>query len=159
MKLYEIDAALSALINEDTGEIADYEAFAELQMEKEQKCENIALALKNARAEAEAIKTELDALIKRRKAAESRAERLKDYLAEALGGEKLKTGRVSVSYRRAKSVKLDDSFVKWAAENSRDDLLRYKEPEADKKAIKTELEGGAVLPGAELVDNISVIVR
>lgn len=159
MKLYEIDAALDALINEETGEIADYEAFAELQMQKEQKCENIALALKNARAEAEAIKAEVDELTKRRKAAESRAERLKDYLAEALGGEKLKTGRVSVSYRRAKSVKLDDSFIKWAAENNRDDLLRYKEPEADKKAIKAELEGGAALPGAELVESASVIVR
>lgn len=37
MNIYEIDNAMFSLIDEETGEIKDYEAFEELQMQKEEK--------------------------------------------------------------------------------------------------------------------------
>ena len=43
MNIYEIDNAMFSLIDEETGEIKDFEAFEELQMQKEEKIENAAL--------------------------------------------------------------------------------------------------------------------
>ena len=40
MNLYEIDKAILELVDEETGEIADWDAFEQLQMEREQKIEN-----------------------------------------------------------------------------------------------------------------------
>ena len=37
MNIYEIDNAMFSLIDEETGEIKDYEAFEELQMQREEK--------------------------------------------------------------------------------------------------------------------------
>ena len=37
MNIYEIDNAMFSLIDEETGEIKDFEAFEELQMQKEEK--------------------------------------------------------------------------------------------------------------------------
>ena len=45
MTLYEIDQSIIGLMNED-GEIADLDAFEALQMERDEKIENIALWIK-----------------------------------------------------------------------------------------------------------------
>ena len=58
MNIYEIDNAMFSLIDEETGEIKDYEAFEELQMQKEEKIENTALWYKNLVAESKAIREE-----------------------------------------------------------------------------------------------------
>ena len=47
MNIYEIDNAMFSLIDEETGEIKDFEAFEELQMQKEEKIEIAALWHKN----------------------------------------------------------------------------------------------------------------
>ena len=47
MTLYEIDAALAALMDPETGEIADIAAFEQLQMDRQTKIENVALWRKN----------------------------------------------------------------------------------------------------------------
>ena len=104
MNLYEIDQAMQALVDPETGELMDYEAFSELQMDRDSKIENMALWIKNLTAEAKAIKEEMDNLQKRRKTAENRAEGLKRYLFEALDGEKFQTARCSISYRKRKRI-------------------------------------------------------
>ena len=86
MTIYEIDARMAGLIDPETGELLDYEAFASLQMEREAKIENMALWYKDLTAEAKAIREEEKALAERRKSAENKAERLKGYLDEG-GGE------------------------------------------------------------------------
>ena len=43
MTIYEIDNRIAELVDPETGELLDYEAFAELQMEREAKIENMAL--------------------------------------------------------------------------------------------------------------------
>ena len=80
MTLYEIDQAIQGLVDPETGELMDYEAFAALQMDRDAKIENMALWYKDLMADAKAIKEEADTLNERRKALENKAERLKSYL-------------------------------------------------------------------------------
>ena len=88
MTLYEIDQKIQSLVDPETGELLDYEAFSQLQMDREQKIENMALWVKDLAAGAKAIKEEEDNLKERRKAMENKVERLKTYLSIALDGEK-----------------------------------------------------------------------
>lgn len=153
MRLYEIDEAILNCIDADTGEILDAEKLNSLQIEREKKLENVALWIKNLTSDAEALKAEKQAFAERQKAAENKAESLKKWLTEALAGEKFKTTRVAVSFRKTKRVevadiwKLDDSFVKYA------------EPTADKAAIKKAIEAGQEVAGATLVENVSCSVK
>ena len=45
MNIYEIDRAITDLFDAETGEIIDFDALAALQMERDQKIENVALWL------------------------------------------------------------------------------------------------------------------
>lgn len=54
MTLYEIDQAILACIDEESGEIIDADALAELSMERDKKVEGVALWIKNLRADAPA---------------------------------------------------------------------------------------------------------
>lgn len=162
MTLYEIDKAIQdayeAGIDPETGEVVDDAAFAaidQLQMEREQKCENIACWIKDLKAEAAAIKAEADSLTKRAKAAENRAESLKRYLGYALAGEKFKTPKCSITYRKSTSVEVDPDALGYLDEK----YLRFKDPEPDKKAIATALQEGEILEGCRLVENTSIIIK
>ena len=64
MTLYEIDQALLACIDMETGEV-DIEKYEQLAEEKDKKIENIACYYKALTAEAEAIKAEEKALAER----------------------------------------------------------------------------------------------
>lgn len=144
MNIYEIDQQIQNLIMED-GEIADFEAFEALQMERDKKLENTALFIKNLRAEAMAIKAEEAALNERRTAAENKQARLEKYLSTALAGASFKTPRVSCSFRSSTNTVIDvtdDIFVDWAKTAGREDLLSYAAPKVSKTAVKAALEAG-----------------
>ena len=161
MTIYEIDARMAGLIDPETGELLDYEAFASLQMEREAKIENMALWYKDLTAEAKAIREEEKALAERRKSAENKAERLKGYLDEALAGESYKSAKVAVSYRRSKAVELaDESAVIGELESSgRGDCIYYTAPRVNKVALARLLKDGGAVPGAELVERNNIQVR
>jgi len=158
MTLYEINEQMLNLIDEETGEVLDYEAFLELNMAKEEKLENIGLWIKDLKAEANALKAEKDALAKRQKAAENKAESLTRYLQMMLEGEKFKTPKLSVSYRTSKAVEVDDEFLNWAMAEG-ENYLRYKDPEVDKAAVKEALENGTEVPHASIVERVSVTIK
>ena len=158
MSIYEIDESIMSLVDMETGEIEDEKRFDELQMERTQKVENIGCFYKNLVAEAKAMKEEEANLAQRRKAVENKAERIKSLLVYALRGEKFESPRLRCSYRKAKSVQLDDSFVAWAQEHA-DDLLTYKEPVPNRTAIKEALEDGREIEHAEIVTNESIQVK
>lgn len=141
MSIYDIDAAIVSLIDAETGEVSDEEAFDALQMERDKKVENIGLLLKNTVAEAKAIKEEEQALAARRKTAENKVERLKNLLAYALHGEKFSTPKLKVSYRKSRVVNLDQQFIEWAESNA-DDLLTYSEPKVNKTAVRDAIDSG-----------------
>lgn len=153
MKLYEIDQAILSCVDAETGEIIDAEKLDALQMEREAKIENIALYIKDLKAEAEALKAEKMAFAERQKVAENKAESLKKYLAYALGGQAFKSTRASVSFRMTESVEVADI---WKLDEN---YVRYQEPLADKAAIKEAIKNGYTVKGAEIVKNTSVIIK
>lgn len=161
MTLYEIDQKMQNLVDPETGELMDYEAFAQLQMDREQKIENMALWVKDLSAEAKAIKEEEDNLKERRKAMENRAERLKAYLSIALGGEKFQTPRCAVTFRKTTAVQIDDQekLVRWLEQNGYDDCVKYKEPEVSKTELGKLLKAGTPVPFAYIKDGQSVGVK
>lgn len=158
MSIYEIDDSILSLVDMETGEIEDEKRYDELQMERNQKVENIGCFYKNLVAEADAIKEEEVNLTRRRKAIENKAERIKNLLAYALKGERFESPKVRCSYRKAKSVKVDDDFVAWAQEHA-DDLLTFKEPTPNRTAIKAAFADGREVEHAEIVTSESLQVK
>lgn len=158
MSIYDIDAAIVSLIDEETGEVSDEEAFDALQMERDKKVENIGLYFKDLQAEAKAIKEEEASLAARRKSVENKAERLKHLLEYALNGDKFNSPRLKVSYRKSSTVELAEGFTEWAEENA-DDLLTYSEPKPNKTLIKAAIKDGRVpenLAAIETHENIAI---
>ena len=158
MNIYEIDNAMFSLIDEETGEIKDYEAFEELQMQREEKIENTALGYKNLVAESKAIREEEKALAERRKSLENKAESLKNFVKRTLNGNKFSTSKVAISYRKSTAVEVDDEFIDYAMKNN-SDLLTYKQPEPNKAVIKEMLQGGFDIPHAELVERNNMSIK
>lgn len=158
MNVYEIDNEMLSLIDEETGEIKDYEAFEELQMQKEEKIENVALWYKNLVAESKAIREEEKSLAERRKTLEHRAESLKNFVNRTLQGNKFATSKVAISYRKSTAIEVDDEFIDYAMKNN-NDLLTFKRPEPNKTAIKEMLQGGFDIPHAELVERNNVSIK
>lgn len=158
MSIYDIDDSIMSLVDMETGEIEDEKRYDELQMERTQKVENIGCFYKNLVAEAKAMREEEANLAQRRRAVENKAERIKSLLVYALRGEKFESPRLRCSYRKAKSVQVDDSFVAWAQEYA-DDLLTFKEPTPNRTAIKAALADGREIEHAEIVTNESIQVQ
>ena len=157
MKLYEIPAELEAMLDPETGEITDEEELAKLLKRWNNGIEWLALEVKNSLAEAEALKKEKESFAKRQQTAENRAKSLKNYIAFLLNGEKFKTDRVQISWRRSEQVQTDDEFMLWAKEHSA--YLRWKEPEVDKAALKDALKQGIEVPYAYLVENSNIQIK
>ena len=156
MKLYEIINEIENfefIVDEETGEILNAMQLDELELAKEEKVENICLWIKNLKAEANAIKEEVSSLQKRQKAVNNKAESLERYIQQALNGEKFKTARVSVSYRKSEVVECENILA------VDDDYLRYKEPELDKSKVKAALKEGISVKGCSLVQKQNMQIR
>ena len=159
MTIYEIDNEIMNCIDVETGEVIDTEKLNDLQMERDAKIENVALWIKELKAEAEAIKNEKQALADRQRVAENKAESLKNWLAYALNGEKFKTSKCSISYRNSESVEVTEEGLE-ALMRDHEDLLTYKTPEPNKKAIKDAIKNdGLTVAGVQLVQKTSTIIK
>ena len=158
--LFDINAQITALwdrmINPETGEVDSraYELCDALTLERDEKIENIACWIKNLRSDAEALKAEAKAMQDRSAAAARKADRLQDYLARALNGEKFQTVKVSIGWRRSTAVQvsdpdeLPDNFVKEVIER-RPDLA----------GLKDVLKTGVAVPGAQLVERNNIQIK
>lgn len=161
MKIYQIEDAMMRLVDPETGELKDYEAFAALNMERNRKIEGMAIWYKNLAAEAKAIREEEVALAERRKVLERRAERLKEYIARVTGGERFNTSKVAVSFRSSQSLNVfnEEAAVKWLEENSFDELVTYNAPTVKKDEVKKILKTVENIPGCVLEDKRSTIIK
>ena len=170
MTLYDIDAQIAALdvaaeddmlIDEETGELISVaQALDALRMEREAKLENVACWVKNLSAESDAIREEENRLVKRRKAAETKAANLKAWLLASMTHEdgttdKLKTGRVVVSVKRnpPSTVVDDEALLPWKYKTVKEIV------EQDKAAIKAAILSGEEVPGAHLEYGRSVVIK
>lgn len=154
MSLYTINQEILNCVNLETGEILDEQAFEALQMERNEKLENIALWVKNLTSESEALKAEEKAFSDRRKATENKAESLKRYLDSALKGQKFNTTKVAISYRKSTSVDVLD--VEKLPEAYRKTVTTVS---ADKMAISAALKAGELVDGATLVEKNNIQVK
>lgn len=157
--LYEISQTYSEVldalnINEDGA--VDMTALENISDEFGNKIENIALYIKDITAFAESIKAEEQALEQRRKALENKAQHLKDYLTSCMtyvGQNKYESAKVKVSFRSSVAVEIT---------NERDIPDDFKVAKMtytpNKVAIKTAMQNGIYIPGAELVrrENIQI---
>lgn len=153
MTLYQIEEAILGCVDMETGEIVDCEKLTELQMERDEKIQNIALWVKNLEAEAKAYKEEKDSFAAKQKSAESKAENLKKFLSTYLEGQAFKSTKVNVSFRASESVNVTD--ISKVPEQ----FLKFAEPTADKVAIKKMLKDGFTVDGAELVTNQNIQIK
>ena len=151
--LYEIDEEILNCVDMETGEIIDVERLGQLQLAREDKVEGIALWIKNLLSDVDAIKSEEGKLAQRRIANENKAKNLKEYLSKFLNGQKFKTPKVSISYRKSESVEVTD------LSKLDDDYLKFAEPTVDKTKVKKALKAGTVLQGVSLVENQNIQIR
>lgn len=161
--IFEIDSEIAKLLDEsidpETGElILDEERLEKLSMERDRKIESLLMYYKDCLASAAAIKAEIDALTARKQVLENKAERLADFADRVLNGERFETAKVKVTYRESKPVEVSDGCLEWLKAN-RDDLLRTKEPEIDKKKLKKALEDGEDIKGAALVTKRNIQIK
>ena len=130
----------------------------------QEKAENVALYIKNLDYEIKAIKSEKSRLDARLKSKEKSCKNMLEYLKNCLEAAKLKkieTPRAAIAIRNnPQSVEITDekSFIGWAQDNN-DDLLRYKDPEVNKTAVKQLLKAGEEVPYAKLIRTQSLNLK
>ena len=158
----EIDERLLALVDED-GEILDVEEFKQLEMDRTAKIEGLAewcLALKD---EQDVLKREIDRLTTRKRSAERKEAQLRDFLQVITQGEKVKTARITVSFRQTEAVEIfDENAVREIAQRDPrfEDVLRYKAPEINKVEIKRLINEMKIeVPGAAVVGRLNTIIK
>ncbi len=159
MTLYEIDTAITELLNnvdEETGEILfSMDELEQLEMMVVDKCENIALYIKNLVAQAKAIRDEEQALAKRRRIAENRTNHLKQYLLfylDKTSQSKMETTRAVISTRKSKQVEITD-------ETLIPEEYKSYEVKISKKAIGDAIKNGEAVEGATIIENVNLQIR
>jgi hypothetical protein len=155
MTIYDIEAEIMECIDQETGEVIDIDRLNALEMERDKKISNVACWIKDLKAEAEAIKAEKQALDKRQKAAENKAESLKGWLQSILQGEKFKDSRCSISYRKSERVDFSDNFNF----DTLPDYMKKVTVEPKKTEIKEFLKGGGEIEGVRIEENTSMTIK
>lgn len=159
MNLYEINnEILNTCIDTETGEVIDIEKLNSLNLQMQDKIENIGCWIKNLLSDVDQLDVEIKNLSDRKKAAKNKAESLKKYLSDFLDGSKYVSSKVSISYRKSESVEVADIEQIKLLDNC-DDYLTYKEPEANKTAIKEAIKHGVVVPGCSLVEKQNIQIK
>ena len=161
MTLYEIDNAVNSVIengfkvDEETGEVLfTADDIEQLQLDRQAKIENIALYIKNTVSFANDIDTEIKTLTERKKAAERKAESLKSYLAFILNGEKFKTAKCAISYRKSERVEVAN------VETLPDEYIRFElKKTANKDSIKRALKEGVKIEGCTIDERINMTIK
>lgn len=150
MTLYEIDAGIADCIDEETGEVLDYEKLDGLQIEREKKIENIVFAIENTENDILGLKEQEEIFKARRKVAEKKLENLKGYLSYALQGQKFETVRAKVTFRKSEAVIVENE------ELIPSDYWETMETERlDLTAVKKALKAGEDVDGARLEERLN----
>lgn len=152
MNLFEINAEIMACVNED-GEVIDPEKLDALVMERDDKIQNIALYIKNLNAEAAALKAEKQAFVERQKQAERKAESLKQYLSSFLNGQKFKSTKVSVSFRKSVVLNITEEAV------IPEEYLKYADPEVKVSELKEAVKNGLQITGVTLQEKQNLQIK
>ena len=154
MNIFQIDSEIMNCVDPETGEIINFEKLEELQLERDQKVENIALWIKNLRYEAECLKAEKFAFAQREGAVKRKIEDLENYLGNVLSGQKFETPKVKVSFRKSTSVGIENESLLPA------EYIEIKvERSPNKAAIRAALKVNRTVPGAKLVEKTNIQIK
>lgn len=162
MTIFEIDAAIAACVDPETGEV-DAEQIADLQMEREKKIDNVAAwildlegDIKKLADERARVTAHLDDL---KNACEKKIEKLKGYLRYALGDTPYKNDRLSVKFTRSQVIKdmTDEQIASLPAEFKTIKTVTTVKP--DKVALKKAIKDGWNIAGVEVEERVSVSVK
>ena len=165
MTLYEINESIKAVLDamsleqDENGEIDDSYIFEldRLQEQRDEKLEAIGCYIKNLDAEAEAIKTEINALKARMDAKIRKSERIEEYVKNNLlenGDTKKEFPRVCFSFRKSTLVSITD--VDAIPSEYKEECVEWKPV---KKEIGLALKMGKAVPGAELVTKQNLQIK
>lgn len=136
-----------------------------METELTEKAGNVAVYIKNIKAEYEAIEAEKKRLEVRIRAKKATAERMKRYLIDCLETarlSKIDTPRASVSLKNnPPSLNFTDenAFIGWAENHDRDDLLKYTDPVPRKDVIKKLIKAGEEIPYTEMVREKCILIK
>ncbi|MED5052672.1 siphovirus Gp157 family protein [Anoxybacillus rupiensis] len=159
MKLYELAQSYAQLMEmaEEMESDALVDTLESLQEAIEDKAENVAKLIKNLEADVKVIKEEEQRLAERRRAIESKVDKLKTYLQEQLetaGLQKVKRPTITVSIQNnPPSVDVIDETLIPA------DFLIPQPAKVDKKSILERLKNGEAIPGVTLKQTKGVRIR
>lgn len=160
MKLYEIDHAIMECVDNETGEIVDFDKLNALSMTREKKLEGVGIAIKNLTAEAKAIREEEKNLAERRKILVGKADGYKEWLANVLNGDKFETSKIKCKFRKSSRVNVNEKrFGAWAISHDREELLIFAEPKPNKAKLKEVILSGEEIPGVTLEETNSLTVK
>ena len=158
--LYEIIEEMQFLegnlVDKETGEIDEFvlSRLDGLEVEKNQKIENIACLIKSKRADADSIRTDMKNQLARAERLEKSADGLEKWLASILDGEAFESTRCTVKFRPSQSVEILDANV------IPDEYIDVRvERKPVKKLIKQALNDGLEVKGAVLVDKNNIQVK
>lgn len=159
MRLYEISEALRAVLeggfvfDEETGEVLfDSSNLDDLTASYEEKMEACAIIKKECDADAAAIREEEKKLAERRHRLEKKSDSMADYIARNMIGDGLQTPKVSLSWRKSKSVVIEDESAIPS------DFIEMQ-PKISKKMIGEAIKAGEIVPGAEMVEKRNLVVK
>lgn len=156
MNLYELTEAYQNLLDLDLEAEEVTKHLKTIEDEIEIKAENIAKVLKDLEAEAEAYKKEIERLSDKKKSAENRAKRLKEYLQmamEEVDKKKFKTNLFSFNIQK------NAPYLKILDENKIPEEFYKVEKKLDKTEFKKAVKDGKYLDVAELVQTESLRIR
>ena len=153
MTLYEIESAILECVDTETGEVVDFNRLNQLTLDKHIKIDNLACWYKQLNAESVAIDVEINALESRKKAKKNKAENLKHYLSDILGGLRFESPRNQISWRTSDEVCILDAD-KIPSEYKSEKI----EVTISKCDIKKAIKAGGIVSGAELLykNNIQI---
>lgn len=160
MNLYEInekiDELTNTMIDPDTGEILEdvLAEIDELQMDMDEKLENIGIVIKSVTAEIDALTAEKKNLEKRIKVRMNKISRLSEYVNNILKGTPKKYAKVEYGYRKSQSVDVVNEEI------VPDELCIFKtERKPSKTDIKKLLKDGKEVPGCILVESQNLQIK
>lgn len=170
MKLYEYDDIIETLyraqesedgVDNETGMVLDITLLDQLEMARDKKIESALLYAKQLEAEADVIE---DYIRQRKKIADSKknaAQDIREWLMARMrehGDNKFETEKISATLKITPLYKteiIDDALIPQK-------FIRTKTvttTSADKLAIKAAIKAGEEVPGAMLVDSVSLTVK
>lgn len=161
MRLYELKGeylkASNRLRDAETEEEISFilEDLSKIKDATEEKLDNIARTIQCFLAESEAFKNEADRLKRKGEILANRAESLKNYVALVLQpGNRAKTSLFDFSWRKSQAVEVQH------LEDLPEAYRRVRTTiEPDKNLIKQDLQMGAEIPGARLIEKFSLQIK